>query len=349
MNSMKPLLITTLASVFLICARAAPAQEPASSASAESLEGLRSELNEARTELAAAARRMAEIQRKLGGADAVAGLEDLGEVDVERIRIKAGEALERLTAMPPRIGVLLESDDDDATRVVGLTPGGGAEKAGIRIGDVIVSVNGVDVRGKGGAGIREALEGVEAGETVEVVVQRGDGTEERTLGVETSSVQRDVRFLVHRLGDAPEAFAHLRALEGGDLPGLPAPPLPPRFTALGADTDLIGNHDGLQDYFGTGDGVIVLRIDDDNPLGLQDGDVILTLDREAVNSPVDLARQLMRRVAGESVSLEVMRKGVLIEVGGEIPERSGPFGHVGRLHFRMPGAPRPPAERPTPL
>ena len=155
--------------------------------------------------------------------------------------------------------------------------------------------------------------------------------------------------MVHRLGEAPEAVAHLRALEDAGLPLPPAPPLPPRFSALGADTDLIGNHDGLQDYFGTGDGVIVLRIDDDNPLGLRDGDVILTLDRETVNSPVELARQLMRRNPGESVALEVMRNGVLTEAGGEIPERSGPFGHVGKLRFRIPDAPTPPSEPPTPL
>lgn len=349
MNSMKPLLTAAIASMFLAWPHAAPAQENASSASAESFEALRAELSEARTELAAAARRTAEIQRKLGGADALADLRGVGEVDVQRIRIRTDEALERLTDMPPRIGVLLESDDEDTNRVVGLTPGGGAEKAGIRTGDVIVSVNGVDVEGRGGAGIREALKGVEAGETVEVVVQRAGGQEERALGVETSSVQRDVRFLVHRLGKAPEAIAHLRSLDDAGLPMPPAPPLPPRFAALGADTDLIGNHDGLQDYFGTGDGVIVLRIDDDNPLGLRDGDVILTLDREAVNSPVELARQLMRRDSGESVALEVMRNGVLTEVGGEIPERSGPFGHVGKLRIRMPDAPTPPAEPPTAL
>ena len=346
MNSMKSLLIAAIAAAPLTLAPAASAQDSEASAEAADLEELRAELSEARTELADAARRMAEIQRRLGGADAMANLAD---VDVQRIRIKADEALQRLTEMPPRIGVLLESGDDEATRVVGLTPGGGAEKAGIRTGDVIVSVNGVDVEGKGGAGIREALEGVEPGDTVEVVVQRNGGKEERALGVETSSVQRDVRFLVHRLGEAPEAVAHLRLLEDAGLGRPPAPPLPPRFTALGADTDLIGNHDGLQDYFGTGDGVIVLRIEGDNPMGLEDGDVILTLDREPVDSPVALARELMRRNPGESVVLEVMRNGVLTEVGGEIPERAGPFGHVGKLRIRLPDAPTTPREPATPL
>jgi S1-C subfamily serine protease len=338
---------TMLAAVtaLLIC-HAAAAQSDRADVHGEDLEALRSELAEARTQLAEAARRMAEIQRRLGADSASAALDSAGRADVQRIRFETEAVVEKLTDMPPRLGVLLEPGSDGEARVVGLTPGGGAERAGIRPGDVIVSVNGRSIDGPAGPAIRKALEGVEAGDTVEVVVARNDGAEERALGVETSSVQRDVRFFVHRLGDAPGIERHIRALREAGA-GVPVPPPPPRFSVLGPDTDLVANHAGLESYFGTGAGVIVLRIDADNPMRLRDGDVILTLDRAAVDSPVDLARMLMQREAGERVALEVMRNGVLTEVGGAIPERAGPFGRVHRFRLRAPDAPAAPPPAPA--
>jgi S1-C subfamily serine protease len=133
---------------------------------------------------------------------------------------------------------------------------------------------------------------------------------------------------------------------------LPRAPNAPGFWVLGPDTDLVANHSGLESYFGTGDGVIVLRVDADNPMRLEDGDVILTLDREPVESPVDLARKLMQRPGGERVALEVMRDGVLTEVGGTIPQRSGPLGRLHRFSNPLepaPVAPRPPAVLPRAL
>lgn len=348
MNTPK-LLLATLAALLLVHAGAA-AQDRTTGLDAEDVEALRAELAEARTQLAEAARRMAEIQRRLVAEPAIAelkALDSLDGIEIEHIRLEKREALADLAAMPPRIGVLLEPGQADATRVIGVTPGSGAERAGIRSGDVIVSVAGSRVEGKGGAAIREALADVQAGETVEVVVRRGDnGEEERALGVETSSVRGDISLVFERFDDMPEISERVRVIGLEGAQGPPGPGLP-GFSVLGPDADLVTNHAGLEPYFGTGDGVIVLRIDADNPMRLRDGDVILTLDRTAVDSPVDLARMLMQRAAGERVALEVMRDGVLTEVGGAIPERPGPLGRVHRFRPRAPDAPAPPAPPPA--
>lgn len=305
----------------------------------EDMAALRAERAEAQMKLAEAVRRVAEIQRRMGGEGTVTVLQEgVDLAEIERIRIRAREATARgLASMPPRLGVLLEPDDDNRARVIGLTPGSGAERAGIRAGDVIVSVNGSRIEGAPGPSIRQALDGINAGDTVEVVVQRNDGAEERALAVETSSVQRDVRLFVRRLSEDGDIQRELREWVGPDGAGrLPIAPLAPRLSGLGPDTDLISNHDGLKGYFGTGEGVLVLRVGEDNPMMLADGDVILTLDRAAVESPVDLARRLMQRESGDRVALEVMRNGTMIELQGAIPERRAPFGPTGRIHLPTP-------------
>ncbi|MFW5816600.1 MAG: PDZ domain-containing protein, partial [Wenzhouxiangella sp.] len=133
-----------------------------------------------------------------------------------------------------------------------------------------------------------------------------------------------------------EIFRGLERLE--NLPALPAPPLPPRLAGLGRETDLVSNHAGLADYFGTEQGVLVLRIAEDNPLQLRSGDVILTIDGEAVARPVDVGRLVMTRQPDEEVSLELMRAGRQIEVVGTIPE-SSLLGSAIRAGLRNVGEP----------
>ena len=297
---------------------------------------LRHEIREARAELAEAARRMARLQRRLGahatgleilrlGPDGSAA--DDGEAS---IRFGHGEAL-TLNAMPPRLGVLLGGPDSpSANEVIGLTPGGGAEAAGIEQGDRLVSVNDRNVTDGAPGSVRDAMEGIEAGASVTVVIERNG--EQLTFDVETNSVVRDVRvFGLPSAPDAaevereiimmrPDGTTQLRNL--GMLPELPFPPPAPLFAALGHDSELIGNHAGLEPYFGTAEGVIVLRIDPENDFALNDGDVVLRLDGEKVARPVDVGRLLLGREPGEQVVFEVMRERVLTQIPATIPERS---------------------------
>lgn len=316
---------------------------------------LREQIQQARSEMAEAARRMARLQRRLGTRET--GLEIVrlradgsaaGDEDVS-IRFEDSEGL-TLRGMPPRLGVLLGGPGSDATNeIIGLTPGGGAEAAGLQQGDRLISVNEKTVAEGAPASVRNALEGVEAGSTVAVVVERAG--ERLAFDVETTSVVRDVR--VFGLRPAPEVGEVEREIlimrrDGAHLGAnalTPKPPFPtgtPLFSALGNDSDLIGNHAGLEPYFGTAEGVVVLRIDPENEFDLRDGDVVLRLDDETVNRPVDLGRLLLGREPGEQVVFEVMREGVLTQIQAMIPERLE-SAHSFPMRIEIKTAPEPPA------
>lgn len=332
MSHLNPRWTRILPAALLLTASTIQAQEAAS----PDLDELRQQLQQARTELTEAARRMAEIQRQLapgeGGRSFVwhsdsDGEERLIEHHVERV-------ISGLQDQPPRLGVLLGAGaDEDPRTVLGITPGSGAETAGIRRGDVLVRINGREIPDDAPESVREALQGLEPGATIPVELRRGDQSLE--LGVTLNSPGDDVRMIVRRFshGDAPELeIEEIREITGpGDAP---MPPLPPgihgfglpQFSALGRDIDLIGNHDGLASYFGTGEGVLVLRVADDNAFGLHAGDVILSVDREAIASPVALGRHLIGLEGGSEVVLEVMRAGSMIQLSGTLPERDPRLG-----------------------
>jgi len=329
---------------------------------------LRQQIQQARAELADAARRMARLQRELGAhagdgkvvhfhADESAdGIRDVS------IRLDGSNWFEggnvTATGMPPRLGVLLGGPGADAANeVIGLTPGGGAEAAGIEQDDRLVSVNGESVVDGAPESIRDALEGVEAGTSVPVVVER-EG-QQLTFDVETTSVIRDVR--VFGLRAAPDAGDVEREIvimqpngpqagEGAGPPGQPFPPRAPLFSVLGQGSDLISNHVGLEHYFGTAEGVVVLRIDPENDFDLRDGDVVLRLDDETIGRPVDLGRLLLVRDPGEQVVFEVMREGVLTQIPATIPERRASI-NAFPMRFEFKTAPEPPnaPEPPQPL
>ena len=82
----------------------------------------------------------------------------------------------------PKINFMPGNYDEDETKGVlvgGVTPGGAAEKGGIKEGDWIISVAGKPVKNM--QGYMKAISGQKAGETIEVIVQRGE--EKRTLKV----------------------------------------------------------------------------------------------------------------------------------------------------------------------
>ncbi len=96
----------------------------------------------------------------------------------------------------------------------------------------------------------------------------------------------------------------------GDCPGGSS-----RFWSTGggrgcvAGVELRELNPSLGEYFGTETGVLVLDVDDDNPLGLMPGDVILAVGDREVDSLDRLRRVLGSYDADETVSVRVIRKG----------------------------------------
>lgn len=306
-------------------------------------EALKEELEQARRKVAEAAREIARIQRQLADAEVAdiqfERLEAIKGVKGELSRMQAhiDEELVREMGMTrPRLGVLL-GGKDDANEIVGVTPGTGADKAGIQTGDRLISINGKNVDASEHSSLRAAMDGIEAGDSVPVEIERAG--ERITLDVEVSSAARHFRVITHDTPGPPHAPEAPRiereVIVVGDerhwIPEPPMPPLPTDLAGLGRHSDLISNHAGLEPYFGTAEGVVVLRIDADNPLKLEDGDVVLMIDGEAVSRPVDIGLGLLGR-SGETVTLEVMRAGERVTIEAQLPESKAVSVHFQERH-----------------
>lgn len=241
------------------------------------------ELEQARQQLEDAARRIAE----LATGD--------GEIAFDIARGPGGA--------PPRavLGIGIE-DDPQGVRVVGVTPGGGADEAGVETGDVIAAIEGAALDGADDQSPSEVLiaqmRNVEPGDVVTLTVLR-DGAA-RELAVEASAPRW-------------RAGAHAAPLGG---PGTVTGPVGnamrvfdfPRPMRRWAEMELVELTPGLGAYFGTDQGVLVVRAPRDDTLGLQDGDVILEIGGRA---PLDVGHALRILASfepGERLALTIMRE-----------------------------------------
>jgi predicted metalloprotease with PDZ domain len=306
----------------------------ATEADPKEIEHLQQQLEQAREDLAAAAQHLSGLQRKLLEAGAAGNdgtmRDDEGGMSPFRFDFDLGFDEEKarrmvLVAFPPRLGVLLGSpDSDEGNRVVGVTPGGGADQAGIRKDDRLLSVDGVDITHDTSARIREILAGYKSGDSIDVLVQRGDD-QELVMPVKLGSALHNLAGFGERLGPMMQNIEReiVRVLPEGEISGrlaIPALIRTPGLAGLGRDTELVSNHPGLAPYFGADRGVLIVRIDPDNPLHLESGDVVLSVDGVTVDRPIDLGRILFSHDAGDQVILEVMRSGRPTEVFAKIPE-----------------------------
>lgn len=215
---------------------------------------------------------------------------------------------------PPRalIGAQLDDSGGDAgAHVRAVSPGGPAEEAGVRAGDVIVAVDGTNVRGHGPPGrVVGLLHGVKPGDKVELDVLRDGKT--RHLGV-TARSDWDGLFIAPQLADADwPPLPRFKALAAwGGAPMLIGGPV--------ADLELARLTPGLGRYFGTDTGVLVVRAPPKGALGLQDGDVILSI---GGRKPIDgshVVRILGSYDPGETIMLDVLRLHHRMSVTTTIP------------------------------
>lgn len=103
-------------------------------------------------------------------------------------------------------------------------------------------------------------------------------------------------------------------------------------------------------YFAAEAGALVTEAAEDNPLGLEGGDVILSIDGRTIDSAGDVRRILRSYEEGETVTLRIMRDQSELEIGGAVEDqarlrrgavRGAPVGPVGR---RIGAARRNPAQ-----
>lgn len=199
-----------------------------------------------------------------------------------------------------RLGVNIE-DAEEGVRVVGVTPGSGAADAGIVTGDVIVALDGAALTESGDRSPSEvlmaAMRDVDPDEGVLVRVLRDGEVEELTVLPQAAGPGsfvwngRGTDFTMRDFGDLPRIFT-MRGV----------------FSRPFRELELVSLTPALGAYFGTDEGLLVVRAPENDQLELRDGDVILDIGGRTPNSPEHAMRILASFEPGETLRLSIMRE-----------------------------------------
>jgi C-terminal processing protease CtpA/Prc len=298
-------------------ARAATAVAPASAEAQAEAEAAKAEkadldaqLADARRQLEDAARQVAEISSRM----AKPYIDDFMYMGAEG---------------PPRaaIGVQLDPHSGkDGAVIQEVSPGGPAADAGIHAGDIIVAVNGNDV--KGNKPVREVLHQVaklEPESKVKLTVIRDGKPREFTVTTRPGATY----------------FYDMNIPRPPRPPRPPEPPAPPGAPDMSFDfkdfnfgprmihgpmgeLELVSLTPQLGSYFGTDKGVLVVRAPKEAGFKLEDGDVILAIDGREPTSGSHATRILSSYQPGEKISMKVMRQHKSLNIETSLPERRGP-------------------------
>jgi len=200
------------------------------------------------------------------------------------------------------LGVLLGDQSEDGIVVAGVTPGGGAETAGIQANDIIVAVNDESLTGHEQPleVLHRVLDGISPGGDVAAVVMR-DGEMQSFDAVPTSAIP--FTWGLHPDPTIPIIERFQRIFDGArgstdrtiEIGGL-------QFVDIGED---------LGDYFGVDSGVLVLNAPGDSEL--KPGDIVRRIDGADVASANE-ARRLLAATSGDDAEVEVRRKNRKVEV-----------------------------------
>lgn len=225
-----------------------------------------------------------------------------------------------------RIGVVVNTTADSATdrlgaRIEAVTPGGPAAKAGLKAGDIITKFSGTSLAGlkaededESGPGMKliELARALDPGDTVQVEYRRGTDTKKATLVAEELGptlgrieLPADLLELGRRNAELLRGFEFSFGSEPwGDL-------------------DLVTLNPDLGEYFGTREGILVVKAPTDSELPLKSGDVIVSIGGRKPTSPSHAMRILRSYDEGETVTLDVIRKQKRMSVTWKVPEREG--------------------------
>ena len=203
---------------------------------------------------------------------------------------KAQEKPELLRALGATHGVLVEK----------VRPGGPADKAGLRVEDIIIALNGQPI--KDGEDLVARISDTPIGQKVRVTVDR-DG---KKIDLDVTVADRFEVFKDRFARQAPQSVQPSEATETKfGISILPASPADREEMKLEA-----------------GQGVKVTRILEDSfaaEVGLQVGDMILSINRTPVGSAEDIRKVQSTLKPGDAVAFRVMRENAALGQRGAAP------------------------------
>ncbi len=228
----------------------------------------------------------------------------------------------------PGLGIVMAPNPAaSGVRVAAVTPDSPAARAGLRSGDVILSVDGKPVTGNGPAAVgtaRDLLGDLKMGQSVTLRYAREGKTHDASMKADAirrvMMFNRDDVAPMARMhgGDGGEHWKQMMppgvemeieriGPRGGCDKGEPDCGMPAIYQAFRwQGLNLSSIDPGLGRYFGTDKGVLVLSSGEDLK-GLQSGDVIQRVAGKPVESPRDVMRALREKDAGAQLQFDVLR------------------------------------------
>jgi C-terminal processing protease CtpA/Prc len=202
---------------------------------------------------------------------------------------------QRRMGLYPMLGVWVKTDpaQKDGVVVDKVVSGGPAEKAGIRAGDVLLSVKGQRLIEPADGGLESTAHTVArllalvhssySGDKIPVHYRRGSETKDTEVSIEGPSREHS------------PWITEMNALKNL--------PFPARWQGL----ELVGMNPELGEYFGTDHGLLVVRGSRESKLNVKPGDVILKIGEQPAESPMQAVRVLHSFDPGKPITLEILR------------------------------------------
>lgn len=241
-------------------------------------------------------------------------------------------------ASGPKMGVYLNTERNASIDSIGaelssVVSDGPAHEAGLREGDIITVANGESLartsrRGQSpGNKLIEIKDELEVGDTLHVEYMRGSETHTANIVLDDLG---GTSWTTSSGWATPEIVVAPRVrVEGPRGVTVRAPTMVTEFygrTPWGwLDVELVTLDEDLGGYFGTTEGLLVVRGSEEGEIDLRSGDVILSVDGRVPTSQAHLLRIMRSYEEGEEMSFEIMRDKSRQSVSFTIPERDEGF------------------------
>jgi serine protease Do len=203
-------------------------------------------------------------------------------------------------------------------------PDSPADKAGLKAGDILLSLNGTDLNTS--EQLADLVGEHNSGDYVKLdIMHKG---KEETLSVELGERQDNQgRMLNNPMGmsPAPHVFSKVYRFNQSEVAD----------TYIGVSLQSLNSQ--LGDYFGVanGKGALVWDVMDDSPAqkaGLKAGDVITSIDGQAVDGPSDVQKAVRDKKKGDKLEMTVLRNknkmDFALEVGETPPDYLSNLGNI---------------------